>query len=340
MSRVGREKGKKLLTGKVPYELLKQVIGKVYQADDRVVVGPAPGIDAAVIRPGDRYIVVTSDPITLASELSSYYCVHVNANDIAVMGGKPEFMNVVLLLPVGATDLVVESIAKDLARYTRSIDVNIIGGHMEVTDAVKEPVLIATMIGTVKRGKVISSANAKVGDVVVMTKFAGIEGSAIIAREKKNRLKRAGISDRVIERVGNWLFRPGISVLRESQLAVSVGCSAMHDVTEGGVITALWEFANASGLRLEVSLDKIRVHRWTKEFCKVFGIDPLKLISSGSLLVGISSSKVDVLMKRFKECRIPSAIVGEFKKGSSGAIDVSTGRVLEPCVDDIVKIYE
>lgn len=340
---MGSEKDDILSAGKVAPELLERLIKKVFgraRKGSDVVIGPSIGIDAAVLRLSGRYIAVSSDPITLASDLAAYYCVNVNANDIAVMGAQPQYMTVVLILPEGVKVGVLYKIASDLKRYSKRLKIKIIGGHSEVSSTVNAPIMVATIIGRLLNPRrIISSATAKAGDLVIMSKFAGIEGTAIIAREKREYLLSKGIEEAYIKRASNWLFKPGISIVKEAELAIRFGASGMHDATEGGIITALWEFAKASRLSLEVDLDKIKVHPITSRLCGVFDIDPLRLISSGCLLISISPKRADKLISALRERKIDATIIGEFRRAREGIFDKKDARRIKPSSDEIVKIY-
>jgi len=327
--------------GKVPNELLSKLLAKFAPLSANVVVGPNVGVDAAVIKnPRGRYLAVTSDPITLAADLLAYYCIHVNANDLAVMGAEPEFMTAVCLLPVGTEAKLMIRLGTDLARYSRGLNINVIGGHSEVTPTVTAPVMIGTMLGRVTTPAPISAAGARVGDVVVMTKQAGLEATAIIARERAERLLNAGLTSTTVRRARRLLFQPGISILPEARVAAGIGCSAMHDATEGGLVTALWEMASASQRRIQVDLTKIPVLPITTQICRVWDIDPLRVISSGSILVSIRPRMLHPLLASLKERRITATVIGEVTSGKPGVLDMSRKRLLSPVQDHILKIYQ
>ena len=324
--------------GKVPADVLCRLLAKFRNESPDVVVGPGLGLDAAVIKPRSRYLVVTSDPITLTCDLMPYYCLHVNANDLAVMGAEPQFMTVVCLLPVGGAE-VIERLSGDLARYAKALNVTIIGGHTEITPAVNAPVMVGTMMGRLISPRPIGACGARVGDVVVMTKHAALEATTIIARERPKRLRRAKFTESEIRRAQRLLFRPGISILPEARIALGRGCSALHDATEGGVLTGLWELAMASGVRIRVHCDQIPVLPMTIRMCRLWDIDPLGAISSGALLTTIGSRRVTTFLAELKVHGILATVIGEVVRGRSGVEDVASGRMLEPVPDEIVKLY-
>jgi len=331
--------GQKLLApGKLPHPLLKKLLARLAPKNPEVLLGPSVGVDAAVVRLGGKVIAVTSDPVTLAGDLAAYYCVHVNANDLAVMGAVPKYMVVDCLCPPVPAG-VISKMARELKRFTEPLGIAVIGGHTEITRAVNTPLLVATMFGPLLSRKVISAANARPGDLIVMTKTAGLEATAIIAREKSGPLVKHGFTLPQIKRMQNLLFRPGISIMREAGHALAAGCHAMHDATEGGILTALWEFAQAAKVRVEVDTGKIAIRPETVRACQIWNINPLRVISSGALLVTIPPVQISSLLKNLDRAKIPAAIIGTVKKGKPCLIDTDTGKSIPPSEDEIVKIY-
>jgi len=328
-----------LAPGKLPAQLLNRLLAGTKPRSPNVLVGPGIGLDAAVVKFTDRYLAVTSDPITLAADLLAYYCVHVNANDLAVMGAQPQFMTVVCLVPPRSYEFI-KNINRDLLRASRNLNVTIIGGHTEITSAVNSPVMVGTMLGRLVSSKPITAAGAKVGNAILMTKHAGLEATAIIARERPEKLRNAGFTEYQIRKAQRLLFRPGISILPEARLAARAGCTAMHDATEGGIITALWELAAAGKVRITIDTSKIPLLPLTVRACKLWNIDPLRAISSGALLTTLPKSKTEALMKQLRKKRIPARIIGEVVPGRTGLQDTRTGKSLEPVQDQIVKLYE
>ncbi len=324
--------------GKLPHDLLKKILSSLPAKNPDVVLGPQVGIDAAVIKLSDRTLAVTSDPITLAGDLTAYYCVHVNANDLAVMGAIPKFMTIVGLFPPSPAKAI-ERVSRDLFTYARQLGITVIGGHTEITRAVKAPILCACMFGPLAGKRIISSAGARPGDVVIMTKSAALEAAAIIAREKTSFLKKKGFTSRTIGKMKNFLFQPGISILPEAKLSLATGCSAMHDATEGGILTALWEIAEAAGVRIEIDPEKIPVLPETVHVGRLWKINPLRAISSGALLVTISAKKAGKLLTLLKKAALAATVIGTVRKGPPTLIDPATGRTFGPSEDEIVKIY-
>jgi hydrogenase maturation factor len=303
-----------LLPGKLSPALLRRLLRFRGARDRRVVVGPAFGLDAAVVDLGPQYLVLKSDPVTFTTDEVGWYAVHVNANDVAVMGARPAWFQSTIIVPPRTTAGMVRRIFRDIDRAARGLGIAVTGGHTEISTAVKQPIVAGDMQGLVRRADLVTAAGARAGDLVVMTKLAGIEGTSILARRFAGAARRA-LGDRGRREAARFNHRPGISVVGEALLAARAGASAMHDPTEGGVAAALFELATASGRRLIVDLDRIAVHPHTACLCGHFGLRPLGLIASGSLLLTISERRAEALLGAFKRRRVPAAVIGAVRSG-------------------------
>jgi hydrogenase maturation factor len=277
-------------------------------------VGPRCGVDAAVVALGRDRLILKADPVTFTTERLGWYVVQVNANDIAVMGGRPTWFQPTILVPPGTPVGVVMTIARDIDAACRSLGVAVTGGHTEVTDAVTRPIVAGDMHGLLVGSRMITAAGAHVGDRVLLTKAAGIEGTAILAHERAGALARV-LPASVLRSARRLRERPGISVVVEALIAVHHGASAMHDPTEGGVRAALHELAFASHVRLDVDLDRIPVSPPTVAICRHYGIDPLGLIGSGALLVTISTRRAPALLRAWARRGIVGRVIGSVAAG-------------------------
>lgn len=304
--------------GKLSLELLTEVLGKLDVRDPRVVLGPRPGEDAALIDFGDRYLVAKSDPITFATDLIGWYVVQVNANDLAVMGATPRWLMATLLLPEGSDREVVESVFDQLSDACREHDITLVGGHTEVTYDLPRPIVAGAMLGEVAKDRVVLTSGAEAGDSIVLTKGIAVEGTAILARDASEALRDAGMGEDAIERAGRLLFEPGISVRREADIACEAGARSMHDPTEGGLATGLLEMASASGLGLHVEAARIPVLPECRELCDALGLDPMGLIASGSLLAAIPPGSAAALLEALAGAGIEAWEIGRFTEPSSG----------------------
>jgi len=303
-----------LLPGKLPPAALRRLLRFRGAPDRRVVLGPAFGLDAAVIDLGSQYLILKSDPVTFTAEEVGWYAVHVNANDVAVMGARPAWFQSTIIVPPRTTPATVERIFRDIDRSARGLGIAVTGGHTEISPAVRQPIVAGDMQGLVPRDALVTAAGARVGDLVIMTKVAGIEGTSIIAR-RFAREARAALGVGGQRRAARFHHRPGISVVGEARLAARAGATAMHDPTEGGVAAALFELATASGRRLVADLDRVPVHPYTARLCARFGLRPLGLIASGALLLTIPEPRAGRLLASFRRRRIPAAVIGTVQVG-------------------------
>lgn len=327
--------------GKLPPDVLAALLSRYPNRDPRVVVGPRPGEDAAVIDMGGVYLVAKTDPITFATDEIGWYAVNVNANDIATMGGKPEWFMMTLLLPGGQmTREAIEAIFAQIASACEALGVTMIGGHTEMTYGLDRPIAVGIMLGTVAKDRLVVTAGAQAGDAVIVTKGVPIEATAIIAREKADALK-GRFSPEFIERCAGYLHKPGISVVRDAQIAVGAGrVHAMHDPTEGGLITGLWELAEAAGKRLRAD-PSAAVLEDSRLLCEALDLDPLGAIASGALLMTAHPDDAGAIIAALKAEGIPAFHIGQLEDGPVVVTDSQTGQTIpRPPRDEIARLFE
>ena len=278
----------RLPTGKVPRDLLTRLVySQLGTVRPDVLVHAQFGEDCAVIDFGEEVAVLTTDPITGAGSDLGWYAVFVATNDLAAAGAEPVALALTVLL---APDRAVEDLGQvmqDAAAAARTVGVEIAGGHSEVTGGIDRTIVIVTGLGRAAKNRVLRSGGARPGDALLMTKGAGVEGTAILARTLEDRLTAALGAEPVNSAK---TFREQISILPEARAAAQAGASAMHDVTEGGVLGAAYEMAAASGIGIRVVADWVPVRPETTAICKELRIDPLGLIGSGALLVAAPDS--------------------------------------------------
>lgn len=274
--------------GKLPPELLRNLLADA-PLDGSVLLGPGIGLDCAVVALGERLLVLKSDPVTFASQQIGWYAVQVNANDIATTGAVPRWFLANLLLPEVSTtaDLAAE-IMDQVFQACRELDISVVGGHTEITYGLDRPVLLGTMIGEVERNALVTPRGALPGDALLITKGVPIEATAILGREFKARLVEK-LPEGDVQRAANFLYEPGISVVRDARIAMSSGrVHAMHDPTEGGLAAALWELAEASGFSLEFDPRTVPIPELSQQVLDAFEeveLNPFECISSGALLL-------------------------------------------------------
>ncbi len=312
--------------GKFPPELLERLLASVDTDDPRLILGPRVGEDAAVLDFGDRLLVAKSDPVTLATERSGWYAVQVCANDVACTGATPLWFLATLLAPEWYTPDDAAQMFEDVLTACRDLGVTLIGGHSEVTLGIQRPIVMGTMLGEVNRDGLITTGGAQEGDSIVLTKGLAIEGTAILARDSAEELKGAGVDESAINRGIAFLEAPGISVLREARIASTHhSVHSMHDVTEGGLITALHEVAAASGLGLAIEEGSVPLLPETEAVCTALGIDPLGLLASGALVITLPAPQVPALLGSLERAGIDAWEIGQILPAEEGRILFTRG---------------
>ena len=330
--------------GKLDIHLLKKLLEKHTILDPRVVVGPKIGEDAAVIDLGqraDHYWVVTSDPITFTTEEIGYYGVVVNVNDIATRGAIPKWFLATLLFPEKETNIdLIEKVFHQIHQVCQRFGVSFVGGHTEVTPGIEKTILSGHMIGEVKKERLVTTSGAKDGDLLLLVKGVCIEGTSILARERKEELLTRSFSPSLIEKARNFIFDPGIDILRPALVACdAVAIHSMHDPTEGGLINGVVEMALASAKEFEVDFEKVHIYEESRILCQEYGMNPLGVIASGALLLTFPPQDLPLLQKAFQKASIPFQVIGKVKQGPARVLS-NDGKEIHPLPrDEILKIY-
>lgn len=325
-----------LPVGKLDMELLSVLLAAI-PTDASVVLGPGIGCDVAVVDAGgDEYLLLKSDPITFATDEIGHYAVTVNVNDIATAGGTPRWFLGTLLLPEGGTTPeLVTRIYGELTAACGRYGATLVGGHTEVTHGLDRPLFCGTLVGTVSRDGLVTNRGAQVGDAILVTKGIAVEGTSILARECGRTLEAAGVSPEELACFAGYLHDPGIGVLVEAKAAC--GCArvhAMHDPTEGGLATGLWEMALASGIGLRVDASAIPVLDATRRLCGVLGLDPLGLIASGSLALAVAPRDASRVIAACRGVGVPCTQIGMAVPAGDGcALVTATGEIPLPRYD-------
>ncbi|GFZ32474.1 hydrogenase [Clostridium zeae] len=313
-------------SGKLNWDDLKGLINNNKSVKrDEVRVRNGVGEDCSVINFGEYECVISTDPITGATENIGRLAVHVNCNDVASCGVDPMAILVTILAPEDTTFEEINDVMKQINEETSKINVEIIGGHTEVTSAVNRIVVSCTVLGKCISGKAVSTAGAQVDDDIVVTKSLALEGTNIIVNDKIDKLKDI-LTKEEIDEAKEYINK--ISVIMEGKVSGEFGVNSMHDITEGGVLGALWELADASNVGFKVYEDKMPVTAVTKKVCKAFNIDPLKLISSGSMI--ITTKNGEELVKLLMKNGINSTIIGNITNDKGILVKELEGEVIVP----------
>lgn len=318
-----------LPVGKIPGRVLGPLLAKHAPLDERVLVGPRIGEDAAVIDLGDRCLVAASDPVTFVTAELGWHALVVNANDVAVRGARPRWFLATCLLPARrTTEADVEELFAQLGTACRQLEVSLVGGHTEVTHGLDRPLVIGTMLGEVSRERLVTTGGARPGDLLLLTKGIPLEGAAIIARDRGPELRRRGVAEPVLAKA--LTFVQQLSVVREATVvAARVPVHAMHDPTEGGLATALWELAEAAGVGLAIEAERIPVLPEGRTLCAAFGLDPLGTIASGALLLTLAPAHAQAAQTILADEGIACAVIGRVLPPGAGVTLVSGGRAVE-----------
>jgi hydrogenase expression/formation protein HypE len=333
-----------LPAGKLPLPLLEKLLIRFAPSDPRIIVGPRTGEDAAVFDFGDRYLVAKTDPITFATSAIGWYAVNVNANDVAVMGATPRWFLATVLLPAGqATVEMAERIFTEISDACGALGVSLAGGHTEITHNLDRPIICGTMLGEIAKERLITTAGALPGDAVLLVKPVPIEGTALIALERAEVLRARGYTADFIARAQGYLKDPGISVVAPALLAAEIAeVHAMHDPTEGGVMTGLLEMARAAGSGISVDLDAIPVPGESARLCREFGLDPLGTIASGAILAAVAEADAERLARTLSEAGYPTTRIGKMTAIGAELVATRAGeRVPWPTFtsDEITKLF-
>lgn len=323
--------------GKVPPDILQKVVfSRLGVRRPDVLVHARLGEDSAVIDFGPYACVVSTDPITGAGANIGWLAVHVSCNDVATMGAEPIGVLSTLLLPERTTEEDIRQIVSDIHRAAVELGVEVLGGHTEITPDIPNPILSLTSIGRAHKSHLVTSGGARPGDEVILTKSAALEGTAILASDFADFL-RDRIPAETLRSAQQLIKR--ISVVTDGVVAAKNGATAMHDPTEGGVLGALYELAEASGVGLEIQAEQIPILPETRQIVAIFGVDPLRLISSGALLITARSSAP--IVEALSQQGVPATVIGRATDGDRILVrDGQRFRIEPPERDELWRVLE
>lgn len=311
--------------GKVPNEILERIVfSNIKNKRKEVLVSAAIGEDNGIIDFGEEVCVVSTDPITGATMDIGKLAIHISCNDVSASGAEPIAVLLTILCPPATTEYELETIMKGANEAATEINVEIIGGHTEVTDSVNRVIISTTVIGKHLKDKLPNHEDIKIGDKVAITKFIGIEGSSIIAKELESIL---------VDKIGREKIQEAkdfdklLSVVKEGVTAGQYNAKYMHDITEGGVYGALWEASIATKRGILVHENLIPIMDVTKEISEILNIDPYRLISSGSMLIIISEEDLALLNEELGKTNIKVTEIGEITE--SGIKYIKDGIVAD-----------
>ncbi len=314
-----------LKVGKLDSELLKEIVfDKITFRRDEILTRPGIGEDCAVMDCGDYECVLSTDPVTASIEDIGRLAVHVSCNDIASNGVEPAGLLLAVLLPEGTTEDEISAMMEQAGKAGEELGVEIIGGHTEITRAVRQPVITSTAVGRALKGTSQKAEDMRPGDVLMVTKSIGLEGTGILATEKD---LSSVLTDDEIKTAKGMLEK--VSVVKEGVIAGRTGTHGMHDVTEGGILGAVWEVCCISGLGAVINRNSIPVSEITEKLCGALGIDCLRLISSGCMLIICDPDKADEMEEGLRSAGIEVSRIGT--AGEAGApVMFDDGEIIDP----------
>ncbi len=328
-----------LKIGKIDNELLKKIVfDKITYKRPEVITRPGIGEDCAVVDFDSCNCVISTDPITAAVNEIGRLAIHITCNDIASNGVQPIGIMMAAMLPPGTTENDIENIMSQAGKTAAEVEVEIIGGHTEITSAVNKPVIVTTAIGKdLKREDAKGDKKIQEGDAILLTKRAGIEGAGIIATDNEHELMDV-LSASEIKKAKEFLNE--VSVVKEGVAAGRIGTLGMHDVTEGGVLGAVWEMCKVSDMGASINKEAIPVDDVTIKIAKAYDIDYLRLISSGCMLILAAENKKEEIKKSITDSGVQVTEIGTIMPKEYGIKMISQGKVKEiekPGSDELYK---
>lgn len=323
--------------GKLPESvLLRSVLKQINHRREEVLIGPALGQDCAVLALAEGEVfTLSSDPITGTVKDLGSHSIHITANDLAASGAEPVGVMLTILLPETTSEEELRQIMKDAEAACAGLQMEILGGHTEITNVVKQPLISVTGVGKIKKEELLTTMQVKAGQDIVVSKWIGLEATTILAKEKKDKL-RTVFSEDFIQTAKE--FEQYLSVVPDARAAKAFGVSAMHDITEGGVFGALWEMAAGACVGLDIDIRKIPIRQETVEICEFFNLNPYIIMSSGSMMIAADDGAG--LVQAMKAAGIEAAVIGKATAGNDRILrNGDDVRYLDkPQTDELYKV--
>lgn len=334
---IGAPSKVRAMIGKLDPDDLALVVSRTGARDDDVLVGPGYGEDAAAIEIGDETLVVSSDPLSLARERLGTLAVNVACNDVACSGADPRWLTNVVFLPDDDRETL-DIVTEQIDEAAKNLDVAIVGGHSEYAPDLPRPTVTMTAMGLAD--EYVPTGGVEPGDRLVLTKGAGIEGTAILATDFRDEVGSDTTVDGKSAAEAGESFFEEISVAEDARVLREYA-HAMHDPTEGGVVTGLLEMAEASEIRLEVERDDVPVRDVTRTLCETMSVDPLRIFGSGALLAAIPEEGVEDAFDVLRDGGISAAVIGHAVEGDGdGELVLDDETIADPPRDDLYQLWE
>jgi hydrogenase expression/formation protein HypE len=322
--------------GKLPPHLLAELLGDRSSWPPELLLGPAPGEDACAIAVPAGTLVAATDPVTFTGSGVGAHAVWINANDVAVMGVRPRWFLAAVLLPEDTGEALVRELFAGLRQALDTLGAQLVGGHTEITPAVRQPLVVGQMLGLAESGRFVSTGGVRPGDSIVQVGAVPIEGAAVLAAERPGPLGRT-VDRLLLERARRALEDPGISVVQPALAAAELGATALHDPTEGGLAAGLHELAAASGLGLRIDAEAVLWFEPGRAVCSALGADPWATLASGSLLAAFPADRTAAALARLGESGRGARCIGTALPGAG--VEFTSGEPLPlPTRDEVARI--
>lgn len=317
---------------------MRSVLKQIHHRRKDVLTGASTGQNCASVASNqEEAFVFATKAVTCAAVRPVSYGIHAAVNSVASSGAKAVGVMLTIFLPPEVREEEIRGMMQDAERTCEALGIEILGSHPTVTDAVHRPVLSVSGTGKVKKDSLQQAGNAKPGQEIVITKWVGLEATALLASEREQELKKRFPAE-LIETAEE--FAGYLSAVKEASAAQECGANAMYALSEGGVFAALWEMASAAGVGMDVDLKKIPIRQETVEICEYFGINPYQILSSGSMMIAADNGWA--LVRELEKSGIPAAVIGTFTSGNDRIIrNGGECRYLDkPQMDEIYKVME
>jgi hydrogenase expression/formation protein HypE len=324
-----------LPAGKVGKDILKRLVFTCLGvSSDKVITGPKVGEDAAILDMDDKVLILKANPITGAESRIGWLAVHINANDVAVRGADPKWYMSIILLPEGSEEDLLRVIMTEQHEACCELGVSIIGGHTEVAPGLSRPIIAGFMIGETTRERYVTTGGAQAGDKIILTKGVGIEGTGILATDMRETLLKL-VDTEILDKAASMLNE--INVVPEALIAGRVeGVHSIHTPTEGGLLNGLIEVSEASNHGFTIYEDRLLIRHETSIVADALGVDPLKLLSSGSLLITVDPDQAEKVIKKLSGIGVESRVIGEVTSDPKSRLLIKIDGEVVP-VDDVFQ---
>lgn len=303
-----------LLLGKLPPDLLRELLAHGPVSGPELLLGPAVGEDAAAIEIPAGVLIAATDPITLTGSRVGAHAVWINANDVAVMGARPRWFLCTVLLPEGTREDEVRELFAETTRALDRVGAALVGGHTEVTAVVSQPLVVGQMLGLLEGRSFVATGGARPGDRILQVGAVPLEAGAVLATEAPARLR--ALPPELVAKAAAALEFPGICVVDAALLCADLGARALHDPTEGGLATGLWELADAAGVELRVALDAVLWFEPARAVCAELGADPWGALASGCVLAAFPEERAPGALRALADAGFATAELATVHAGS------------------------